>query len=391
MKVIISAAGTAGHINPALAIANKIKQEEKDSEIIFIGTEYGLENELVTKAGYELKKINAYGFSKKLTFENLKRMFQTITSIFTMKKIIKEFNPDIVIGTGGYICGPTFYAAGALKVPMLLHESNGYPGMAVKMFDGKAKILLGFENAKKYLKHKENVVTVGNPTNIRKVEFSKEERKKIFKQLGLDENIATIVVTGGSQGARKLNESILELIKITKDRELGKNFQIIFATGKNNYDEIIEKLEEIRKEDNKEIEGLKVLPYIFNMEEILNISDLAICRSGAMTVTEMLKVGIPAIFIPLPSSNSNKQSLNAEMFVENNMGKIIENNVVTGNILYDNIMEIILEGKIKDMKSNIEKYIKENENKVLNTLDNIYNIVKDIVKEKNNDNKKREK
>lgn len=232
MKVIISAAGTAGHINPALAIANKIKEEDKDSEILFIGTDYGLENELVTKAGYNLKRINAYGFSKKITFENLKRIFQTITSIFKMKKIIKEFGADIVIGTGGYICGPTFYAADSLKIPMLLHESNGYPGMAVKMFDGKAKILLGFESAKKYLKHKENVVTVGNPTNIRKLELSKEERIRIFKELGLNENIPTIVVTGGSQGARKLNESILELIKITKNKELGEKFQIIFATRK---------------------------------------------------------------------------------------------------------------------------------------------------------------
>ena len=231
MKVIISAAGTAGHINPALAIANKIK-EDKDSDILFIGTDYGLENELVTKAGYNLKRINAYGFSKKMTFENLKRIFQTITSIFKMKKIIKEFGADIVIGTGGYICGPTFYAADSLKIPMLLHESNGYPGMAVKMFDGKAKILLGFESAKKYLKHKENVVTVGNPTNIRKLELSKEERTRIFKELGLNENIPTIVVTGGSQGARKLNESILELIKITKNKELGEKFQIIFATRK---------------------------------------------------------------------------------------------------------------------------------------------------------------
>ena len=232
MKVIISAAGTAGHINPALAIANKIKEEDKDSDIMFIGTDYGLENELVTKAGYNLKRINAYGFSKKITFENLKRIFQTITSIFKMKKIIKEFGADIVIGTGGYICGPTFYAADSLKIPMLLHESNGYPGMAVKMFDGKAKILLGFESAKKYLKHKENIVTVGNPTNIRKLELSKEERTRIFKELGLNENILTIVVTGGSQGARKLNESILELIKITKNKELGEKFQIIFATRK---------------------------------------------------------------------------------------------------------------------------------------------------------------
>ena len=162
--------------------------------------------------------------------------------------------------------------------------------------------------------------------------------------------------------------------------------------GKNNYDEIIEKLEEIKeengKENNKEILGLKVMPYIFNMEEVLNIAELAICRSGAMTVTEMLTVGIPAIFIPLPSSNSNKQSLNAEIFVENNMGIIIDNSEVSGEALYNNLKEIILENRIKIMKENIVKYVSENENKVLNTLDNIYNIVIDLVKEKEKEKEK---
>ena len=156
--------------------------------------------------------------------------------------------------------------------------------------------------------------------------------------------------------------------------------------GKNNYDEIIEKLEEIKKENNKEndkeIEGLKVMPYIFNMEEVLNISELAICRSGAMTVTEILAVAIPAIFVPLPSENSNKQSLNAEIFVENNMGIIIDNSEVSGEVLYNNLKEIIFENNIKTMKENMIRYISENKNKILNTLDNIYNIIKEMVNKK---------
>ena len=152
--------------------------------------------------------------------------------------------------------------------------------------------------------------------------------------------------------------------------------------GKNNYDEIIEKLEEIKEENSKEIEGLKVMPYIFNMEEVLNISELAICRSGAMTVTEILAVGIPAIFVPLPSENSNKQSLNAEIFVENNMGIIIDNSEVSGEVLYNNFKKIIFENNIKTMKENMIRYISENKNKILNTLDNIYNIIKEMVRKK---------
>ena len=159
--------------------------------------------------------------------------------------------------------------------------------------------------------------------------------------------------------------------------------------GKCNYDEITKKIDEIKKEDinetnenNEEIKGVKIMPYIFNMEEVLNIADLAICRSGAMTVTEILAVGIPAIFIPLPSENSNKQSLNAEIFVENNMGIIIDNDKVTGELLYNNLKEIILKDKLKIMKENMLKYISENENKILNTLDNIYMIIKKLIKRK---------
>ena len=156
--------------------------------------------------------------------------------------------------------------------------------------------------------------------------------------------------------------------------------------GKCNYEEITKKIDEIKKEDSNEnnegIKGVKILPYIFNMEEVLNIADLAICRSGAMTVTEILGVGIPAIFVPLPSENSNKQSLNAEIFVENNMGIIIDNDKVTGELLYNNLKEIILKDKLKIMKENMLKYISENENKILNTLDNIYMIIKELIKRK---------
>ena len=159
--------------------------------------------------------------------------------------------------------------------------------------------------------------------------------------------------------------------------------------GKYNYEEITKKIDEIKKEDinetnenNEEIKGVKIMPYIFNMEEVLNIADLAICRSGAMTVTEILAVGIPAIFVPLPSENSNKQSLNAEIFVENNMGIIIDNDKVTGELLYNNLKEIILKDKLKIMIENMLKYISENENKILNTLDNIYVIIKKLIKRK---------
>ena len=144
MKVIVSAAGTGGHINPAIAIANKIKEKEPDSKIIFIGTNRGLENDLVPRAGYELKTIEAYGLKKEISFSNIKHIFQTIRSTKEVKKIIDEFKPDLVLGTGGYICGPVFSAAISRKIPTVLHESNAYPGKAVKMFSKDVDLVLSF-------------------------------------------------------------------------------------------------------------------------------------------------------------------------------------------------------------------------------------------------------
>ena len=163
MRVIIAAAGTAGHINPGLAIANKIKAEQKDSKIIFIGTTRGLENDLVPRAGYELKTIDAYGLSKKISIENIQKMYKTLKGYGEAKEIIKEFKPDIVIGTGGYICGATISAAHSLKIPTLLHESNAFPGKAIKMLAKKTDtILVSFKDAIPRIKKAKNVVFNGN-------------------------------------------------------------------------------------------------------------------------------------------------------------------------------------------------------------------------------------
>ena len=186
MRVIISAAGTGGHINPAIAIANKIREKEPNSEIIFIGTNRGLENDLVPRAGYELKRIEAYGLKKEISINNLKHIFRTIRSSKEVKKIIDEFKPDLVVGTGGYICGPVFAAATSKKVPAVLHESNAYPGKAVKMFAKEVDcVLVGFEEAKERLKEAKKVVVTGNPTKIKNLNISQETKKKILTELGV--------------------------------------------------------------------------------------------------------------------------------------------------------------------------------------------------------------
>ena len=341
MRVIIAAAGTGGHINPGLAIANKIKEEEKDSKIIFIGTTRGLENDLVPRAGYELKTIDAYGLSKKISIENIKKMYKTFKGLGEAKRIIKEFKPDIVIGTGGYICGATISAAHSLGIPTLLHESNAFPGKAVKMLAKKTDtILVSFEDAKARIKNAKNIVCTGTPVKIVKKDYGINEKLEIIKKAGLNETKPIVLIFGGSQGAQKINEAILDILK----NKLNKGYQIMWATGPKQYDIIKEKL--LDKNINN-IENAKIVPYIYNMEEIMNVSNLIVARSGAMTITEISNLGKPSILIPLPNVSGDHQFHNAKVLENVGAAKIILNDELNGEILNKQIEEIVLDKSIE--------------------------------------------
>ena len=370
MRVIISAAGTGGHINPGIAIANKIKEKEPDSKIIFIGTNRGLENDLVPRAGYELKTINAYGLKKEISFSNLKHIFQTINSTKTVKKIIDEFKPDVIIGTGGYICGPVFAAGLSRKIPTVLHESNAYPGKAVKMFAKEADLVLaGFEEAKTRLVEAKKVVVTGTPTKIKKLNIDSNRKKQILKEIGIKNDLPILLVFGGSQGAQTINEAIYDLII----KKLNKDYQIIWAAGQKQYDIIKEKFEK----QNIYISGLtnvKVLPYIYNMEEMMNIADLMVCRSGAMTITEIAIVGKPAIFIPLPSQSANRQEDNARVLEKIGAAKIILNKDLTAERLAEEIDDIIFKKSELDEMGRLANGIAP-----CDVEEKIYNEIKKVV------------
>lgn len=373
MRVIIAAAGTAGHINPGIAIANKIKQEEKDSKIIFIGTTRGLENDLVLRAGYELKTIDAYGLSKKISIENLKKMYQTLKGFGEAKKIIKEFKPDIVIGTGGYICGATITMAHNLNIPTMLHESNAFPGKAVKMLAKKTDtILVSFEDAIPRIKKAKKVVYTGTPIKIKKQEYGINERNRILQEIGLNGTKPILLVSGGSQGAQRINEAIIEIIKNRRN----KNYQIIWATGPKQYDRIKENLENDHVNINH-VDGMKIVPYIYNMEEIMNVADIIIGRAGAMTVTEISNLGKPSILVPLPNVSHNHQLYNAKVLENIGAAKIILNDELTGEKLNHVIEEIILDkSKMQKMGENA---LKASTNQV---EDQIYQEIKKLAIEK---------
>lgn len=367
MKVIIAAAGTAGHINPGIAIANKIKKEIPNSKIIFIGTIRGLENDLVPRAGYELKTIEAYGIQKRINITNIKNFLKTIKGFSEAKEIIKEEKPDLVIGTGGYICGAVLTAAAKQNIPTMLHESNAYPGLAVRMLAKRTTtIMVGFKEAKEKLTKAKRVVLTGTPTKISNTRIDKD---KVKKDLGITNDLPIVLIFGGSQGAKAINDIVLQIIK----NKLNKNYQIIWAPGKNQY-EIIKS--ELLKEniDINNVKNAKIIPYIYNMQEMMAISDLIIARSGAMTITELSIMEKPAIFIPLPSRNANRQEDNARVLEKLNAARVMLEEDLSCDKLEETIEQLIVDRKeLEQMgKNGAEIAIDNAEDKIFEEIKNIF-------------------
>ena len=371
MKVIIAAAQTGGHINPGIAIANKIKKENKNARIVFIGTTRGIENDLVPRAGYELRTIEAYGINRKLSLQNIKNMFKTLKGLGEAKKIVKDIKPDIVIGTGGFICGPVLMAAKKYKIPTILHESNAFPGVAVKLLSKKVDtILLGFEDAKKRLSKAKNVVVTGTPTKVKKVNLTEEQKDKMINELNLDKKLPIVLVFGGSQGAKSINSTLIDIIK----NNTNKDYQIIWASGQKQYDIIKNSLKELKININK-IKNVQILPYIYNMEEMMNLADVIVSRSGAMTITEVANTGKPAIFIPFPFATENHQEYNARVLVDAGAAKIILDKDLNAESLSNALNEMLKDkNDLLKMGQNAEKIA------IKNVEDNIYTEINKLIK-----------
>ncbi len=337
MRVLFAAGGTAGHINPALAIADKLKQVFPETEILFIGTPNGMENRLVTKAGYDFRGVEMAGFQRKLTPKNVMRNVRAaycylVSAKREVRKIIRAFKPDLAVGTGGYVTGTVLGQAIALGIKTITHESNSYPGMATKMLSDKAdKVLLASEDAKKHLKHTERCIVTGNPlrTNI-----PIEERNAARERLGLPEGF-TILSFGGSLGANKITESVAELI--AWEQKTG-NINHIHSYGGKNRDIFLEALRQSGVREDKQ--RLVFKEYIDNMYTCMCAADLIISRAGAMTITELTEIGRPSILIPFPQAAENHQYYNALSLVDENAAVLIEDKDLTKARLVDEVSRL---------------------------------------------------
>ena len=369
MKVLLAGGGTAGHINPALAIAGYIRKKRPDAEFLFIGNKGGMGQRLVPQAGFEIRSITISGFQRSMSLKsiaaNARTVRRTVTSSIQAKKIIREFAPDICIGTGGYVSGPVVREAARMGIPCLIHEQNAYPGVTNKMLARRVnKVMLAVEAAKTYFKGADVVIT-GNPV---RGEILTADRAASRKELGLDQR-PLILSFGGSLGAQKINEAVLELV--ARSGRDGR-YQHIHAYGKFG-GWFPEKLKESGV-DLENCKNLDIRSYIDNMSVCMAAADLVICRAGAIPLSEIQAMGKPAILIPSPNVAENHQFHNAMALVNAGAAEIIEESDLSGEALIE---------KTDAMLKNAETLAKFSENckkmAITNANERIYSVIKQVL------------
>ena len=338
MNVIFTCGGTGGHINPAIAVANMWKARYPDSKILFIGAVGGMEEKLVPKAGYELKTLPGGGLSRSLSFagikKNVKVMYNLMSSVSRCKKIIRDFKADIVVGTGGYASFPALMAAGMLKIPSCVHESNAVPGLTTRMAERWAsKILICFPQSARYYKDQSKVQIVGMPVHSQFLHGKKQESRA---ELGLD-NRPVILSAFGSLGAKAMNEMTAELLRLEK--EAGYPFQHIHAVGKFGW----EWLPALVKEKGVEAENGSVFlkEYIYNMPTVMTAADIVIGRAGSSSLNEIAAAGIPCILIPSPNVTANHQEKNARALEEQGAAVVMLESECTAQGVMDQINRLL--------------------------------------------------
>ena len=356
MKVLLAGGGTAGHINPALAIASVIKEHYPDTEFLFVGTPNGMEARLIPEAGYNFASMKVAGFQRKLTPKNIKRNFQAAGYLMTSgpkaKKIISDFKPDIAIGTGGYVSGPIIKKAARMGVATAIHEQNAFPGVTNKLLAKEVdKVMLTVKEALKYLDKDVDYVVTGLPVRDGIASKSKLEARA---ELGFDNELC-ILSFGGSLGAGCINETMAEVINWhTKNNLKINHIHGYGKMGRESFPEAMKQKGIAMKSDR-----LRITEYINDMDTCLAAADLVICRSGASTLAELEAAGKASILIPSPNVVRNHQEQNAREFENKNAAELILEKDLTSDALYDKIMSMVSDKeRLKEMSENLKPLAK---------------------------------
>ena len=339
MRIVFTCGGTAGHINPAVSIANNIRKLHSDAEILFVGAENNMEMELVPLEGYEIKGITITNISRGHTIEDFRHNAETLknvaVSIHESTKILREFKPDIVVGTGGYVCYPVITAASRMHIKTAIHESNAFPGLTTRLLaDHVDKVMIGVEESKNGYRHSEKVVYTGTPVRGDFDLFTKESAKR---ELGLPEDKPFVVSVWGSLGSGHMNDVMCEIIPKLKDNR----FSLIHSAGAGYYDDVKNRLDASAPDMSQY--NIDVRKYIYDMPRIMAAADLVLCRAGASTLAELTYLGKPCIIVPSPNVTNNHQEKNARV-LERAGGAAV---LLEGEFTADSLLEMII-GMISD-------------------------------------------
>ncbi len=339
MKIVFTCGGSAGHVNPALAVAQVFQQKHPDCEILFIGAERGMEQRLVEQAGYPIEKVKVSTFERAWTWKvikhNVKSVFKVPVSQHQAATILKRFQPDLVVGTGGYASFPAVREAARRGIPAAIHESNAFPGLTTRALADKVDlVMVGFPEAAAYYENAKKVSVTGTPV---RGEFFSLNREEARQKLGLTDHQPLVTSFWGSQGAGHMSELTVDLVERWVAE--GRRFHYIHSAGRD-----YEKMTGQLKQRGVTVSASEVRPYIDNMPTVMAAADLVICRAGASTLGELTALGKPAILVPSPFVAANHQYKNAKVLADRGGALLLEEKDCSGVMLYEKAMELLADG-----------------------------------------------
>lgn len=338
MRVIFTCGGTAGHVNPALALAGYMKEKDSDTAVLFVGTPTGMERELVAKAGYDYAAVEVSSFQRKLNAAGIRHNLHTVRVLASSgrqaRAILRDFKPDLVVGTGGYASYPMVKAAARAHLPTAVHESNMVPGLTTKMLENYADVIMvGFEDCRQHYKHPERIAVTGTPV---RGDFFRLTRDEARKKLGFDDEAPLVVSFWGSLGASHMNECMVDFFR-REDAE-GYPFRHIHAVGKGGWEAMEQKLRELGLPKS---DRLDVRQYIYDMDVVMAAADVVLCRAGASTISELTALGKPTVMVPSPYVTNNHQEKNARLLEKHGGAVVITEPESTGDGLYKAVEAIL--------------------------------------------------
>ena len=355
MNFLFACGGTAGHINPAIAVAGRLKELMPESKFLFVGAKGRMEEDLVPRAGYDIRLVDITNLQRKMNLEGIKHNLVTAKNVFVSlyeaKRIIKEFQPDVVVGTGGYVCFPVLRAAQRMGIPTVLHESNAVPGLTTKMLaDQVDGMMVGFAESVGCYKHPEKVTVTGTPVRGDFRTYSKQSAKT---ELGVDRDKPLIVSVWGSLGAQRMNEIMADIIAETPD---DNDFCLIHSAGTDRYEEMLTRLRAVCPGGYTQ-KGCDVRPYIYDMSRVMAAADLVLCRAGASTLSELAMLGKPAILVPSPNVTGNHQEKNARVLEQAGGAIVLTEPGLTSQTMRDTVLSLIHDpNRLSDMEAHMKEY-----------------------------------